>query len=214
MNNKTIKILADSREQKSNIPEILRELGADVTIETLKTGDYILNDEVIVERKSRDDFITTLIQRRLFNQLTNLKKTKYHHILLIEGNPYNTSHNIEREAIKGALLSISVAWQIPIIYSTNTYDSAHQLIMASKQNLKEIFMFHRPGYKPKSVKRRALFFLQGIPCVGPNTARALLTKFGTLEKIFKAPEKSLLKIDGLGKVKVKKIREFLEYKYD
>lgn len=204
-----ISIMADYREVPSKIPEILKELGAQVELAQLKTGDYIINDEVIVERKSRDDFVLSIIQGRLFSQCARMKKSNHHQIMLIEGNPYNTNHKIDRQAIKGALLSITLSWQIPVIYSANTLDSANMLLMTTNQLLKESFKFRRGGHKPKKLKNKAIYFLQGLPNVGSTTAKALLEKFGTLENVILASEVELMEIEGLGKTKVRKIKEFL-----
>ena len=154
-----ISILADYREVPSKIPKILKELGARVELTQLKTGDYIINNEVIVERKSKDDFILSIIQGRLFSQCARMKKSSHYQIMLIEGNPYNTNHKIDRQAIKGALLSITLSWQIPVIYSANTLDSANMLLMAANQLLKENFGYRRGGYKPKKLKNKAIYFL-------------------------------------------------------
>ncbi|MBN2486607.1 MAG: hypothetical protein JXB34_11590 [Bacteroidales bacterium] len=109
--NPKVRIVADHREAASRIPGLLEEYGAEVVRKQLKTGDYILNDEIVVERKSRDDFIISIIQGRLFTQCAALKRADRHSVLLIEGNPYQTKHNIDRKAIQGALLSVSVCWQ-------------------------------------------------------------------------------------------------------
>jgi DNA excision repair protein ERCC-4 len=211
--NYPISIVADYREVPSKVPEILKELGAKVKFSQLKTGDYLLNNEIIVERKSREDFILSLIQGRLFSQCSRLKNTTYHQILLIEGNPYKTAHNIDRQAIKGALLSVSMSWQIPIIYSSDISDTAQMLIMATKQLLNEKLAFRRCGYKPKTFRKKAIYFLQGLPSVGPKLAIALLDRFGSLENVILATTDELLETNGLGKEKVKKIREFLGWQY-
>lgn len=211
--NNPISIVADYREVPSKIPEIIKEQGVQVELSQLITGDYLINDEIIVERKSRDDFILSIIQGRLFSQCTRLKDTPYHQIILIEGNPYNTNHKIDRQAIKGVLLSVSLSWQIPIIYSANVNDSANTLLMSANQLLKEKCALRRGGYKPKTYRKKANYFLQGLPCVGPTTANALLKRFGTPEKVILATEEELQELEGLGKVKIKKIRDFLRFNY-
>ncbi len=204
-----INIVADYREVPSKIPDILEELGVSVERKQLKTGDYIINDEIIVERKSREDFVLSIIQGRLFSQCSKMKKSDKHLILLIEGNPYHTKHDIDRQAIKGALLSVSLCWQIPIIYSANVNDSAQTMIMAANQLLKEKYSYFRNARSPKNTKRKAIYFLQGLPSVGPLLAKALLEKFKSIENVILADEEELLEVEGLGKKKVKLIREFL-----
>ncbi len=212
MSNK-VNIIVDYREAPSKIPEMLKEQDADVELKTLKTGDYLINDVVLIERKSKEDFILSILQGRLFAQCSRLKKTNYHTVILVEGNPYNTHHDISRQAVKGALLSVSLSWQIPIIYSANARGSAEMLVMAGEQLLREGAQYLRRGYKPKRIKNKALYFIQGLPAVGPLLAKTLLEKFGTLENVVLATEEELQEIKGMGKTKAQKIRRFLGYKY-
>ena len=206
---KEIKVVADYREVPSKIPDFIKEKGAAIELRNLKTGDYIVNDEVLFERKSRDDFVLSIIQGRLFSQCARMKRSDYHNVLLIEGNPYKTRHEITRQSIKGALLSVSVSWQIPVIFSSSPHDSADMLLTAGDQLVRINYNYIRKGYKPKSVKRKSLYFLQGLPAVGPSTAKVLLERFGTPEKVILATEDELMEIEGLGATKARRIREFL-----
>lgn len=203
-----VKIVADNRENRSKIPDILSEKGAAVEFRNLKTGDYIVNDSIIFERKSKEDFVLSIIQNRLFAQCSRMKKTKWLTILLIEGNPYRTNHDISRQAVKGALISVAVTWQIPILYSGDASDSADIILLAGKQQLSTKQYLSR-GNKPARISSSVLFFLQGLPSVGPVTAKALILKFGTLQNIILATEDELREVEGLGKNKAKQIRIFL-----
>ena len=211
---KNISIIADYRENPSGIPQLLAEKGINTKVQVLKTGDYILNNEIIIERKTKEDFIQSLTKNILFKQCSDLKKTNYHQILLIEGNPYKTEHDVSREAIQGTLLSISLSWQIPIIYTLNTEDTAQSMIIAARQNLHERFLSKRTGYRPKTIIKQQLYFLQSLPSVGPKLAFELLKHFGSIEKIISTKEKQLQEIAGIGKGKAKKIRKFIESKIE
>lgn len=206
-----ITIQADYREMPSQIPQLLTELGAQVEVKTLKRGDYIINEQLIVERKSKNDFVQSLVQNRLFAQCATLKKTNYHPTLLIEGNPFTSGHDISRQAVKGALLSVSLSWQIPIIFSSDASDSAQTLIMAAEQNLKEHLMLYRTTNKPKTRERQQIYFLKGLPLVGAKTAQALIKHFGSIENIMLACEEELQEIEGIGKDKAAKIRKFIAF---
>ena len=204
-----ITFVADYREVSSGIPQLLSDQGFLVTMKTLGAGDYIINDQIIIERKEKNDFVLSLIQNRLFMQCSAIKRTDFYPVLLVEGNPYTTKHEVERDAIKGALLSVSLSWQIPIIYSADVNTSAQMLIMAARQNMKENPLVKRPGFKPKSIKNRQAYFLQGLPFVGPKLARALLQHFGSLERVVAASEMELRELEGLGKKKAAAIKLFL-----
>lgn len=154
------------------------------------------------------------MQQRLFVQVANLRKNiALRPVLLIEGNPYNTKHDITREAIKGTLLSISVSWQLPIIFSSDAQDSAETMVLIASQNLKDDFSIHRKGYKPKTISKKQSYFIQGLPNVGPKLANALLKAFGSIENIMFADEQELGSIDGIGQNKAEKIRAFISFNH-
>ena len=209
MINRTIKIIADYREKNSTIPEILAKKKIDFSSANLIVGDYLINEEIIIERKTKDDFVQSLIDNRLFLQCKKIKKYFTYQLLIIEGNPYTTKHKITRNAIKGALLSVTVSWQIPIFYTKDKNETCETLIQIGKQYLQEkkLSLGHKP--KPKKHYKQQLFLLQAIPDVGPTLAIRLLEKFKTIKKIINASEKRLEKVSGIGKNKAKRIRKYI-----
>jgi len=177
-----VKIAADYREFPSGIPDLLLNKKIETTLENLKAGDYLINNQILVERKTKEDFILSLITNRLFPQCEKLKRNSNYHLLIIEGNPYKTNHKINREAIQGALLSVSVAWQIPVLFSKDKNDTANLLIKMGKQMLIDKIPKLRKGYKPKKPKNQQLYFLQGLPAVGPSLAYRLFCILVRLRK--------------------------------
>ncbi|MCD4697311.1 MAG: hypothetical protein K8S16_13830 [Bacteroidales bacterium] len=208
-----VKIAADYREFPSGIPDLLLNKKIETTLENLKAGDYLINNQILVERKTKEDFILSLITNRLFPQCEKLKRNSNYHLLIIEGNPYKTNHKINREAIQGALLSVSVAWQIPVLFSKDKNDTANLLIKMGKQMLIDKIPKLRKGYKPKKPKNQQLYFLQGLPAVGPSLAYRLFLHFGSLAKIMKATEKQLMNVEGIGKTNARKIVDFIGMKF-
>lgn len=53
--------------------------------------------------------------------------------------------------------------------------------------------------------------LTGVPGIGPVQARLLIENFGTAEAIFKAKTKELVSIEGIGDVRAKAIKEFVNF---
>ena len=111
-----IKITCDFRERRSGIPKLLADNKIDISFSSLTTGDFVINDQIIVERKTAKDFIQLIIDNRLFEQCSKLKKESRRVLILIEGNPYKTENKIKTRVGKGSILSILTAWQIPVIY--------------------------------------------------------------------------------------------------
>ena len=206
-----LKITIDYREKSSGLDVLLKDCGVFVEIGKLIYGDYVTNDKITVERKTADDFLLSIIDGRLFNQLSNLKKFCSHPILLIEGNPYKSSHNFDRMAIKGALISTKVIWYMPVIFSRTKQDSRDILLMIGRQvgTCLDVAPL-RGGYRPKKLKSKQLYILQGLPKVGPKIAKRLLRHFKSISKVMNASAQDLSKIDGIGKISAEKIREVLD----
>ena len=59
------KVIADSREKNSLVIAELRELGVDVEIKHLKLADYLISKNLAVERKTINDFVSSMINKRI-----------------------------------------------------------------------------------------------------------------------------------------------------
>lgn len=208
-----LKITVDYREKASGLTDLLKRSGALVEIAKLSYGDYIINGTITVERKTAKDFLISIIDGRLFNQLSNLKKFCNHPILLIEGNPYETDHNFDRMAIKGAIVSTQTIWYVPVIFSRTKEDSRDILLMISKQLGTCIDVLPlRGSYRPKRIKSKQLYLLQGLPQVGPKLAKRLILHFKSVSKVMNASVQALTEVDGIGKISAEGIREVLDAK--
>ena len=61
-----MKIIVDNRERKSGISEELSDLDVNFEFSQLELGDFILSDDCVVERKTISDFLSSLVDGRLF----------------------------------------------------------------------------------------------------------------------------------------------------
>jgi DNA excision repair protein ERCC-4 len=204
-------IIADDRERPSGIVELLEKSGATVTVKRLLYGDYLIDGKLVVERKTANDFVISIFYGRLFKQIRELKKIRWRVVLMIEGDPYQTVHGIRPKAVRGALTSVSAVWQVPVIFSSSVEDTAKQLqVMADQMKVCQDVVPLRGGYRPKRLKNRQLFIIQGLPGVGPKLAWRLLFHFRNVSGVFSAGIDDLTKIDGIGNVLANQIREVLD----
>ena len=62
-------IRVDSRERQSPVPALLADF-PDLTFSfaALPNADYVLSDDVAVERKTASDFVASILDRRLFGE--------------------------------------------------------------------------------------------------------------------------------------------------
>lgn len=200
-------IIVDTREKQSLIAANLIKQKASIEYEKLEIGDYLIQD-TIIERKTFSDFVSSILNKRLFSQLQEIKKyPKY--FLIVEGFGYNyKKFNVHENAIRGMLLSVALDYQVPIIYSQDEEDTANFLILTAKRYEKprpEIGL--RQSKTLMTPEEQKQFILEGFPGIGPTTAKQLLERFPSLKEIFNTTEEQLQEITRFDD---NKIRRFLE----
>jgi ERCC4-type nuclease len=68
----------------------------------------------------------------------------------------------------------------------------------------------RHGWRPRGKYARQLYILQGFPNIGPERARRLLARFGSVEAIVNARPEVLRAVTGVGKQVAEKLRWAVE----
>lgn len=214
--NKRIKIIADHREEASGVISELEELGVDLQICQLKVGDFILSDRVGVERKSVDDFLQSIVDKRLMSQVTLLCETFERPVLIIEGKSLYSRRAIHPNAIRGTLAALAVDVGIPMIPTVDEKETALVLfaIARREQATESREVAIRGESKKFSLPECQRFIIEGLPGVSAVLAKRLLEHFGTAEKVMCASEKELQQVHGIGKEKAKEIRRVLTAIYE
>ena len=204
-----VEIIADDRERKSDVIASLLEIeNVEVEIQRLPIGDYKIGSRVIVERKALYDFAISIIDGRLFNQMVRLANSNSRGALILEGTTGDTVDiGMTREAMQGALITVSMILGIPVLRSKNPSETAKLIVFIARQ-IKSMAGggIQRHGYRPKGIRNRQLFILQGLPKVGRERADRLLDRFGSVEAVISAGIDDLQTVDGIGKSIADKIK--------
>ena len=206
--NKTV-VIADDREQCT---EVLQQVRAgpdcEVIVRRLPLGDYQIGGRMLLERKRWTDLVASIVDGRLFHQACRLAASPLHAVLLLEGSEEDIAESsMTREAIQGALVTVSLILGIPVLRSRDAEESAKLMLYAGHQMGCVVSgAVTRPGYRPKSKRRIQLHILQGLPTVGPVRAARLLDAYGTVEAVIAADLENLTCVPGIGKGAAKKIR--------
>lgn len=210
-------IYVDTREQASSVVLRLKETDAVINVKQLEVGDYVLSDDVVVERKTVEDFLGSVIDGRLFNQLTSMSTNYSAPLIILEGNQRElfTLRNMHENAIRGILASIALNYRIPILYTADSDETAQLVYQIAKREQlgKENEIRLRVGRKGLTIKEQQQFVLEGFPLVGPSLAKALLKRFGNIRTIVNATVKELQEVEKMGPIKAKKIHEVLNAYY-
>ena len=210
-------ILADQREIASNVTRHLKQHEAEIRETQLKVGDYIVSERVAVERKSVPDFLQSIIDQRLFKQMEELADSYEKPVLILEGNPelLFLERNMHANTVRGVLSSIAIDYRIPIIWTHNSKETAAQIYwMAYREQVKEKKeMQIRCNKKNHSLAHYQEFLVAGLPNISNVLSRRLLKHFGTVRDVYDATPEELMKVEGIGKEKAKRIWELINVGY-
>lgn len=213
----TVRIRVDDREPRSQLLSVLRQAtNVKITVERLPVGDYEVDGQLIVERKTLLDLAASLKEGRLFAQLYRLLQAKLPCALLLEGSSDDLVRSgMRREAIQGALMQITLFMQIPVLRALDATESASLLLMAARQlqNLSARKASGPKRYRASRITRKEkqqLYLLQGLPGIGLTRARLLLKQFGSVQEVLAASERELQQVAGIGSSTARKIRWAVE----
>jgi len=179
-----------------------------VTVSRLKLGDYRVDGRLLVERKTLLDFALSVLDGRLFTQAARLAASGIPVALILEGKATDlAASRIRREALQGALVSVSLVFGIPVLRSVGPEETAKLMLYAANQlRAATTGALPRPGRRPKGKRRTQLALLQGLPGVGPRRARQLLDAFGTVEAVLRTDAAALEALPGIGQKTAQAIR--------
>lgn len=195
-------ILADDRERDADVIAALQRLdGVAVTVQRLALGDYQADGALIVEHKTLSDFAISIVDGRLFTQARRLAAAPMRSLLIIEGTSADlTATAMRREAMQGALISLSLIFGIPVLRSLAPDETARLIVYAARQMWAVAHGgIQRHGYRPRGTRKRQLYMLQGLPGIGPARAERLLETFGTVQGVCNATPEQLAEVSGIGK---------------
>ena len=196
-------IIYDDREKTKAI-EILKQKFK-MERQRLEVADFIISTDIGIERKRAGDFEQSIIDGRLFSQVERLKKEFEKPLIVIIGNDFE---RITSKALSGAFISLIVDHNIPIVFLNNEEEFAEFISRIVEREGKPArerkTNFSR---KNKDLKLQQLNVIEALQGVGPMLARNLLQKFRTIKNLFNADEKQLREVEGVGKIKAKKIKD-------
>jgi len=209
-----LKVIVDSREFKSKVVVELSNHGLVVEQQQLEVGDYVVSDRCGIERKEVEDFLQSLIDKRLFSQIKRLVQAYPRPLVILEGEGLYTKRRISPEAIMGALSSIAISFKVPIVTTKDAKETADLIAVIAKKEYQAGTPLGTRGQKGyMSTKERQEFLVEGLPNVSVTIAKRLLAHFGSVEGIMNADVKQLCEVKGVGKQTAQEIKDVLQAHY-
>jgi len=211
-----IKIFADYREKGSGVIKELAENDVVVNLEKLEYADYVVSSRCGIEMKTVEDFVDSIIDGRLLQQIKNLKNNFEKPVVVIEGTQdiYGV-RNVHHNSILGMMATIAVSYGIPIIQTKNFKETSALLQIIAKREQEETsrdFNLHADR-KPATLKEQQEYVVSSFPGMGLSLAKPLLKKFKTIKSIVNATEKELQEVEKIGPQKAKMIKDVVEGEY-
>lgn len=205
------KLIIDSREN-SNLYEYVESEAHRLMIPTekqwLEVGDYVFND-VCFEAKSSFDFLQSVINKRLWNQIDNMDRHYEHSFIIIHGSLHEAMDftkyvkmNIPPEMLKnkfyGAIGKIALDTDCEVMWFENAKKAAKVMTTICKMR-----PIDRKVISPSLLKRITtedirLDMLCTINGVSESKAKKLIKEFGSVMEIGDSNAEELALIDGIG----------------
>ena len=213
-----VNLKIDFREQRSGVVEEIEKHADKISYElvTLPVGDYLLEDKIIIERKTLSDFLVSIKNGRIFQQAYRIAQSGKNGLIILEGNKSMVdSSSMSRKAVQGALIHLELFIGIPVIRSLNIQetlvlmvDILHQCQQQQLPRIKRIISGN-PGIRINKKQRQKLFLIQNLPGIGTKKGLALLKSFSTIENIMTSSQEDLTKVKGIGKKLAERIYAIL-----
>ena len=205
-------VVCDYREQE--VAQQLARLGARINKTNLEVADFVCSGNVAVERKAHSDFVSSIIDGRLFEQAKLLTENYKKPVLIIEGY---SDRNINPNALYAAMATLMQSG-ISLMWTKNPSDTARAVYWIAKKEQSDRIMLNmdigiKVGKKHKELKKLQEFVIASVPGVSAKLSKRLLEKFGSVEAVFAADESKLQTVDGVGKKLAKKIKDIASEEY-
>jgi Fanconi anemia group M protein len=204
-------IIVDHRELNGTMARLLSQEGLSMEPSTVGVGDLIVSERVVVERKTPEDFVESIIDGRLMDQARTLKKNYEAPIVVVEGDPFATRLDVSDAAISGAIAALGSSFKVPVLTVEDTRRAADIVAAIARRE-------HDEGSGPpklrhetggRSLPEKQQFVLEGLPNVSSTLARRLLEHFGSPAEALSASEEELERVRGIGPTTATAIHEVL-----
>jgi DNA excision repair protein ERCC-4 len=206
------RVYIDTREKGSPVASLL-EKRLLVVYKRLDVGDYLISNEIVIERKSISDYMKSIYDGRLFDQAYRMVSTYSLPILIIEGGFVSYK---DKYKFNSSLASLLVKYGIRVVMTQGPSDTADLIYYIAKKIHSSKGQFIVVHKKPKLSDPREwqLYIAQSLPNIGPKLASRLLEHFGSIEKIVNASISELANVPGIGEKRAIEIYKILHMKYE
>lgn len=199
-----------SDKEQTRIPkaeEYYQSLGLDTEVCNLKYGDYVFDNKVAIEYKTMADYISSIQDKRVFNEAINQAEHFDYHYVLIQGNEHErskclamTKHYVPVNMFQylGSIASLNRYTTVMEVYSPFINEAFYKMYIQAKKDLSQ-----KPIVKKFPRKHRNPAFNYLCYCIyGINHKKAQLIvdtyHLESLTDLLELTVEDLCLIEGIG----------------
>lgn len=211
-----MKITIDSREKHriNHAKNYYEHLGYTVEVQELPTGDYIFNDQVVMEFKTWSDFMSSITDGRLWNESQKQMENYPIHFVVIHGTNRDykeafTHTGIEEKHINGAIGRLLTYTKI--IRGTGTLTDTFELMRITAEKCLDEKTITKQ-FDTKSINPAFNYLCYCIDGIKGERAKTIVNylKLETLEDLRNLDETTLKTVPGIGSVLANKIMKAIK----
>lgn len=203
-------VIVDVHEPQIIPLSLQKDKGLLIKVMSLKSGDYAFAN-VGIERKEFGDYMNSLTSGRLWEQMYNLKRTYERPILVVEGLKEPTlqlAGNISIRFVSSLSRIVLMGVSVVVLPTLAHFLSfiQYSYLSCGRQGLSMKPIPKKPWYREKEEIKEDLLCM--CPGIGRKTAKAILARFPTFDKLMAASPLDITNT-GLGKKRSQALWEIL-----
>jgi DNA excision repair protein ERCC-4 len=205
--------IVDERERASGVPEELSKLNVRVYFSKLPVGDYVLSPEIVVERKSLPDLLSSIYDSRIFYQAAGIAAVYSKPYLLIEGDSKELTKLVKNPRVYyGAIANITLAYGLRVLYTANKEESAMAIAaLLNHARAGPVTQTARQAPpKSKNLSQQQIYLVSSLPGIGGKLAEKLLLKYGSPRRIMGLTPGELSMTPGIGWKRAERVKQLLD----
>jgi ERCC4-type nuclease len=181
--------------------------------------DYIVahrDSAVCIERKDAGDFVSSIVDGRVWQQLYHLSSMCTCGVLVVVGSPTLAliDRRFPRSAYIGALASIPLkssaegaGSRVSLVMLETLYDFLLFIYYVCRRLSEDNILLPLKHVSKRDLKSLQVQTIATLPGIGEKMAQELLNHFGTIYNVVNAPKEELAKV--VGPKRAEKVYKFL-----
>lgn len=213
-----MKLIIDSREQNNKTryqlcKKYFQNQGYTVTTKELSTGDYIFNDQVVMEFKTWSDFMSSITDGRLWNESQKQMENYEIHFVVLHGTNRDYQEAFQHNGLEDKMITGAIARLLTytkIIRGTGTLEDTFELMKVTSEKCLDNKTLTRQ-FGTKSINPAFNFLCYCVDDIKGERAKTIVNylHLKTLDDLMKLDAAQLTSVPGIGEVLTGKILEAL-----